>query len=188
MTQRCPAARPYLPLRPLRRLDRADAAIAAVLFLGSLALYTATLTHGLSSLSTDSNELVTKSALVEVAHMPGAPLYIWLGKLFSLVPLGQVATRVTWMSALLAAVAVAVLYVVTTRFFTGERLAAAGVAVAFAFSLTFWSQAVSAELYAPNLGLVAMMVWCLLEWAAARSAEPGDPALADPRHARTWLL
>ncbi len=182
------ATRPYLPLRPLRRLDRADGASATALFLGSLGLYTATMTRGLSSLSTDSNELVTKSALVQVAHMPGAPLYIWLGKLFSLVPLGQVATRVTWMSALLASVAVAVLYLVTTRFFSGERLAAAGVTVAFALSVTFWSQAVIAELYAPNLGLVAVMVWCLLEWAASRSAPPGDTTLANPRHARTWLL
>ena len=71
--------RPYLPLRPLRHLDRLDWALTATLFLASLGLYTATQTRGLSSISTDSNELVTKSALLQVAHMPGAPGYIWLG-------------------------------------------------------------------------------------------------------------
>ncbi|HMA33797.1 MAG TPA: DUF2723 domain-containing protein, partial [Chloroflexia bacterium] len=181
-------SRPFLAVDPRRSLDRGDGLLGGSLFLGSLALYTATQTRGLSSISTDSNELVTKSALVEVAHMPGSPLYVWLGKLFSLLPVGQEATRVTWMSALLAAVAVGTLYVVTSRFVTGERAAAAGVALAFALSLTFWSQAVIAELYAPNMGVMALVIWCLLEWAACRSARPGAPGRADPRAGRRWLL
>src|SRR5690242_19159239 len=78
-----PARRPYLPLRPHRRLARADRAITAALFLGSLGLYTATLTRDLSVVSGDSNELIVKSALFQVAHSPGSPTYEWIGKLLT---------------------------------------------------------------------------------------------------------
>src|SRR6476661_3186573 len=95
-----PEPSPYLPVRPVRRIDRVDAAIAGLVLVLAATLYTVTLTRGLNSMSGDSSELITKSALFQVAHSPGSPLYVWLGKLFSLSPVGQLATRVNLMSAL----------------------------------------------------------------------------------------
>jgi hypothetical protein len=161
-----------------------DWVVAALVTLLSLGLYTATLARTLSSTSFDSPELVTKSGLLEMAHIPGAPVYVWLGHLFTWLPFGEPATRVNWMSALLGALAVGMLYAVISRHLTGDRLTAVGGSALFALSLTFWSQAVIAELYAPNLCFLAFVVLALFEWGAARS----DPARSSGSGARRWLV
>lgn len=172
---------PFLPVIPRRPLVRLDLVLAVALFAASLALYTLTMTRGLNSMSGDSSEMVTKSAMLEIAHSPGSPLYVWLGWLFSKLPFGQIATRVTLLSTVLGAVAVGAAYLVGARFISRNRLAALGAAAAFALSLTFWSQAVIAELYAPNIGLLSVAVWCLLEWSAASSR-------GDRTSSRRWLV
>lgn len=152
--------------------SRGDHWIAGLLVLTALAVYSATLTPSLSYLSPDGNELATIPSVLGLAHPPGYPLYTWLGKLFSLLPLGDVAFRMNLMSAALAACAVGGLYLVAmwvlppeTR---GRRAAAALAALLFAFGPTFWSQAVITEVYAPNLAAVALSLLLLLRWAHTR--------------------
>src|SRR5919199_5818082 len=129
---------PYLPLRPRTAWSRADAGWAATLFVSSLALYTSRMAPALSSVSLDSNELITKSALLAVAHNPGSPFYVWIAHAFTWLPFGEIATRVNWMSAFFGAVTVALLYLGIVRHGTGERLGALGGAVLLGLSLTFW--------------------------------------------------
>ena len=45
--------------------------------------------------------------ILGIAHPPGFPLYTMLGKLFTLIPFGDVAYRVNLMSALFAALTLA---------------------------------------------------------------------------------
>src|SRR5262249_1300227 len=51
----------------------------------------------------DSGELIVASAALGVAHPPGFPLYCILAHLASFLPLGSVARRVNFASALFAA-------------------------------------------------------------------------------------
>lgn len=55
----------------------------------------------------DSGELIAAAALPGVAHPPGFPLYVLCGHAFSKVPLGNVAQRLNFMSALFASLAAA---------------------------------------------------------------------------------
>ncbi len=147
-----------------------DIVIALVLFALCLGVYNATLTPSLSYKSPDGNELATVCYTLGLAHSTGYPLYTWLGKLFTYLPIGDVAHRVNLMSAVLGAGGVFLLYVILRRL-TGDRslaasrLASAFGALLFGFSLTFWSQTGIAEVYAPNLFMVALTLLLLLQWA-----------------------
>ena len=139
------------------------------IFALALAIYNATLTPSLSYKSADGNELATVCYTLGLAHSTGYPLYTWLGKLFTLIPVGDVAHRVNLMSAVLGAAGVALLYLIMLTL-TKRRLPSAFTALFFAFSLTFWSQAVIAEVYAPNVFMIALTVWLLLRWEAKHRA------------------
>ena len=144
-----------------------DALVALSILALCLAVYQATLTPSLSYKGPDGNELVTVAYTLGLAHSTGYPLYTWLGKLFTYLPIGDVAHRVNLMSAVLGAAGVALLYLIL-RDLTGgrspaaSRLASAFGALLFGFSLTFWSQTGIAEVYAPNLFMVALTLLVLL--------------------------
>ena len=154
-----------------------DRWIAAGLGFFALLVYLRTLTPSLSFLSPDGSELATVPAILGLAHPPGYPLYTWLGFFFSrLLPVGDVAHRMNMMSAVLGAVGVSALYLLVVRLLPTERVgllwrrcAAALAALLFASSLTFWSQAVIAEVYAPNIGLIGLTLLLLLRWERTRS-------------------
>ncbi len=167
-----------------------DLGLAFVLFAGSLAVYQATLTPSLSYKSPDGNELATVPYLLGLAHSTGYPLYTWLGKLFTFLPVGDVAYRMNLMSATLGAGGVGLLYLIvmlsTGRVYLAgssqpepvgrlgaRRLAAIFAALLFAFSLTFWSQTGIAEVYAPNVFMVTLTLLILLIWARVEEWEQG---------------
>ncbi|HET9530372.1 MAG TPA: DUF2723 domain-containing protein [Blastocatellia bacterium] len=82
-------------------------ASAGLVFVLSLALYTATLAPTVTLI--DSGELIAAAEEPGVAHPPGFPLYTLLAHLATLVPLGSMAERVNFASALFASLAAAVL-------------------------------------------------------------------------------
>jgi hypothetical protein len=137
--------------------------IALLIFALALAVYNATLTPSLSYKSPDGNELATIPYILGLVHSTGYPLYTWLGKLFTYVPIGDVAHRMNLMSAVLGAAGVAILFGIVLLI-TKRRLVAAFTALLFAFSLAFWSQTGIAEVYAPNVFMVTLTMWLLLKW------------------------
>ena len=154
-------ARPAYPT-----LDRIDGALALVAGGLSLALYVRTLAPGL--LPGDSGELQTLSVLLGNTHPTGYPVYLLLGKVFTWLPAGDVAYRVNLLSAVMAALTVAGVYL-AGRLLTGRRLPALVGAVALAISPSFWSQAVIAEVYTPGAAFLAAVLVCLLVWDATRT-------------------
>jgi len=86
---------------------RARLASAAIVFALSLALYGWTLAPTVTLI--DSGELIASAEEPGVAHPPGFPLYIILTHLATLIPLGSVAVRVNFASALFASLAAAML-------------------------------------------------------------------------------
>src|SRR6202165_1272500 len=77
----------------------------------------------------DSGELIVVAHSLGVAHPPGFPLYVILPHLASLVPIGNMAVRLNFASAIFAALAAAMLTLVvaealitSSRFATSQRV------------------------------------------------------------------
>ena len=158
-----------------RPLERKDYWLALALTVLALFVYVQTLSPSLSYLSPDGNELATIPYLLGLAHSPGYPVYTWLGKLFTLLPFGDIAHRVNLMSAVTGALVSGGLYLLITILLNPRiaspmlrRAAALCSAMLFAFSLTFWSQSVIAEVYAPNIAFFALTLLALLHWERTR--------------------
>jgi len=75
----------------------------------SFALYLYTLAPTVSY-GGDCGELTTCAYTLGVAHPTGYPLYLMVGKLFTALPVGDVAYRMNLMSASFAALTAGVLY------------------------------------------------------------------------------
>src|SRR6185436_3276683 len=121
----------------------------------------------------DSGELVTAVAVLGIPHPSGYPLYVLIGKLWTLlVPAGSIAFRMSLFSAFCGAAACGVLY----------RLArAAGLAVSaailssllLAFSPTFWAEANVQRVYTLNALFVAAATLLAVRWCSADEARAG---------------
>src|SRR5437764_8477493 len=93
--------------------SRAELFCAGTVFFAALLLYSWTLAPTVTL--TDSGELIVVAQGVGVAHPPGFPLWVILAHLASLVPLGNVAARINFASALFAALASAMLTLVVAE-------------------------------------------------------------------------
>ena len=102
-------------------LPLAETALAVLVFAIALGVYSATLTPSLSYQSFDGNELATVPYVLGLAHSTGYPLYTWVGKLFTYLPVGDVAHRMNLMSAVGAAGSAAFLYVMVLLVLNGEH-------------------------------------------------------------------
>jgi hypothetical protein len=107
-----------------------------------------------------------------VAHPPGYPLYTAAAHLASLVPVGTVAWRVHAVSGLFGALACACLWSIARRLVDSSACAYIA-AFAFAFSSTFWSQAIVAEVYTLNALLLLALMLLALHYTHA-APRPGD--------------
>ena len=170
---------------------------AGIVFVVALILYGWTLAPAVTLV--DSGELIVAARSLGVAHPPGFPLYIMLAHLVSLVPIGSVAVRVNFSSALFAALASAMLTLVTAELMrTTPSFAVAksrrkkkalpreivpgnswlvtlapafGAGLLFACSRTLWSYATIAEVYTLNTLLILLVIFLMLRWRRR------DPAL-----------
>src|SRR3954465_10860585 len=123
---------------------RAPLITGAVIFAAAVMLYLRTLAP--SVMPGDYAEFQMAAAVLGGPHPTGYPLYIMLGKLFTLLPFGDVAFRVNLSSAVYMAGGATMLYAVALRLLTymGRRAywwtAAVGAAF-FAVAPTVWSMA-----------------------------------------------
>ncbi len=138
------------------------------LFLIALALYVATLAPGI--LPADSGEFQFVTHVLGIAHPPGYPLYTLLGKLFTLLPFGDVAYRVNLLSAVVAALALvgvrrAALLATRSQWLSWIAAAALGV------TPTFWAQATTANIRALTTFFTAWQLCFLLQYGEERSQQ-----------------
>ncbi|MEO7911937.1 MAG: DUF2723 domain-containing protein [Roseiflexaceae bacterium] len=152
--------------RAIRAIIHREALICLALTLGALALYMVTLLPGIGS--GDTAEFQRVAPTLGVAHPTGYPLYTMLGWLWSWLLLGGTpAWRMNMFSASTAALAVGALFL-TAQALGHARVIAAAVALTFAVSSTFWSQATIAEVYALAALLQALFILALLRWRQGR--------------------
>ena len=141
--------------------------IVAVVVIGlALLVYGRTLTPGL--LAGDGGEFQTLTYLWGHSHPTGYPVYLTLARLFALLPTGGLAYRVNLFSAVMAALAVAGVYV-NGRLLSRYRLIPLAGALIFTLSPTFWSQAIIAEVYTAGAAFFVWIVAALLWWHATGS-------------------
>lgn len=145
---------------------------AGMVFIVSFAVYLRTLCPTVFVEGTGEN--IVCAWTLGVPHPPGFPLFCLLSKAFAeVVRVGTIAYRVNLFSALAGAAAVSVLYELLGALGT-SRLAAAAAALSFAFSATFWRQAVIAEVYTLSMILVLGQISALVCWREALRLPAGD--------------
>jgi hypothetical protein len=119
----------------------------------------------------DDGLFILSAWFLGIEHPPGYPLYVLLGKLATLLPVGSPAWRVHALSGLLGALACAVLFLIARRLMPGRApayLAALGLGV----SGTFWSQAIIADVY--SLHALLLFLLLLLSVAVHQRARAGQ--------------
>jgi hypothetical protein len=146
---------------PLHGLTRLDAALAAIIFTLAMALYVRTLAPSL--LLGDSAELQTLAYTLGMTHPTGYPVYLLIGKLFTLVPAGNIAYRVNLGSAFFGSLTLALLYLAGCLV-EGWRIAPFTGVVTLGVFGPFWFHAVIAELYTAAAAFVASVLLLILLW------------------------
>lgn len=175
--------------------------VAAIVFAGALLLYLFTLAPTVTLV--DSGELIVASAKLGVAHPPGFPLYLLLTHLLSFVPVGSVAVRVHFASALFGALAAAMMTLLVAELMMtvlaapttkkdrkkgkndDDTTAATPPAalilgpallagLLFAFSRTLWAYATIAEVYTLNALMIGTVLWLVFAWRREFLAEQAD--------------
>src|ERR687890_1936133 len=158
-------------IKPLRRrgaalLGGAVAIFVGVLYFGTLA--PTVLPYGVPD-TLDSPMLQAEVSVLGIGHPTGYPTYLMLTHLFTYLPFGDQAYRVNLASAVYAALAVLVVYLVGLQL-GGRAVAAASGALALGLSGAFWSQAVIAEVYPFEALLVAVVILSLFLWRDRRDS------------------
>ncbi len=144
----------------------------------------------------DCGEFITSAYKFEVGHPPGAPMFMLLGRFFTLFAGGteNIAMMVNALSALASAFTILFLFWTITHL--AKRLVIGGEAepsltqmiavlgagmvgaLAYTFSDSFWFSAVEGEVYATSSLITALVFWAILKWEN----------VADERYANRWLV
>lgn len=162
----------------LKTYSRINNIAGFVLF--TIALLTYWLTMEPTASFWDCGEFIATSSKLQVGHQPGAPLFLMIGKMFSLLAMGNTARVAYWInfSAVLASAATILflfwtITAIAARLFKKEKIGtktfsiiAGGAigALAYTFSDTFWFSAVEAEVYALSSLFTAITFWAILKW------------------------
>lgn len=152
---------------------------APVAGLAALALYAHTLAPGFTWAhdGADGGDFLAAAVTRGVPHPPGYPLYQLLLRAVLAVFPGEPARVGNWLSAVCAAVAVALLADLARRMLAQDGrqpwrdIIALAAALAWAASPTLWSQATITEVYALNALAVVLLLWLLWRWGEAVTAE-----------------
>jgi len=166
--------------------DRPAWSLAGLAALISLGIYVHTLLPSVGVADTFEFQVVAPT--LGVAHPTGYPLYVLLAKVFTFLPIGNVAWRVSLSAAVFGAGAVVMVFFVTRelsqaawraekagrRAQGGRDVFALLTALAVGFSATFWSQATAAEVYTLHNALVMGILLLLIR--VARGSAPSDPS------------
>jgi Protein O-mannosyl-transferase TMEM260-like/TPR repeat len=115
----------------------------------------------------DSGELTAAAFSLGIPHNSGYPLYCLVGKLFCLLPVGNIGFRLNLMSCFFSAASVCLVAFFILRM-THSWIAALGAGLSLAFAPVFWNQATCAEVYSLHTFLVILMITLLRWWDESR--------------------
>ncbi len=122
----------------------------------------------------DCSEFILSAAKLEVNHPSGAPLFMLIGRIFSLFSFGnpqKIAWAVNLMSAFFSAFTIYFLF--QSIIFLAKKVSSnpfhiIGTAIigalTFAFTDSFWFSAVEAEVYGLSMFFLSISFWAILKW------------------------
>ena len=168
---------------------------------GWAVFFTAFLTYALTMERTasfwDCGEFIAAAFKLQVPHPPGAPFFLLVGRLFSMLAFGDVTRVAYWVnmvSVLSSAFTILFLFWTITllvRKFLNkseDELSKSDVvliifsgitgALAYAWSDSFWFSAAEAEVYGMSSFFTAIVIWAVFRWEQTR----------DPATANRWLI
>ncbi len=154
------------------------AGIAALLI---FVLYLLTLSP--STAMWDTSEYMAAAYTMGLPHPPGNPMFVILGRFFSLLPIaGSVAVRINILAALSSAVSAGAWFLVAERVAHRAglpkwgRIVAGGLAALIgATAFTVWNQSVVNEkVYTVALAGIAIIAWLALRWSDAPDTPRAD--------------
>ncbi len=127
----------------------------------------------------DCGEFISCSYILAVPHPPGAPLFLLIGRLFSLLPFGvEIALKLNWMSAFFNALAIGVIFLILARVINrwfGQIknlmqafiviIGAASGALFAAFGTTYWNNGLETEVYGLAMLISTLCVYFAILWS-----------------------
>ena len=134
----------------------------------------------------DGGDLASAIVRGALPHPPGFPAYLIFGDVFARVPVGEIAYRLNWLSALSAVGASVLIFFVVLR--ANQNYFVASVAsLTFAFAPLVWSQAIIVEVYT-LAGLFAALMLLLAQFDAPTWVRAATLGLACGAHPTLVLL
>lgn len=144
----------------------------------------------------DCGEFIAAAYKLQVGHPPGAPLFMMLARIFTLMAgedVTQVAKWVNILSGLCSSFTILFLFWSITAFAKKIALKTGGLTqsktiaiigsglvggLAYTFTDSFWFSAVEGEVYAMSSFFTAVVFWMILKWES----------IADEKHSDRWLI
>ncbi|HID03105.1 MAG TPA: DUF2723 domain-containing protein, partial [Desulfobacterales bacterium] len=166
-------------------MEKVNKIIAAFVFVFTVIIYYSTAAPTVSFW--DCGEFIACSYKMAVPHPPGAPLFLLVGRIFTMLPIANdIALRVNIISVISSALTVMLLYLSMVHIIRHKMLKLetktdwymaifSGVigSLTFAFTHSFWFNAVEAEVYAPSMLFTSLLVWLILVWET-KADKPGN--------------
>ena len=179
----------------MTRFNRSNNLTGWIVF--AIALISYTLTVERTASFWDCGEFIACAFKLQVPHPPGAPFFLFIGRLFSLFAFGDLTNVAYWVNMVsVVSSALTILFLFWTitliaRKFIGKEddqltdgdiiltLGAGAVgALAYTFSDSFWFSAVEAEVYGMSSFFTAIVIWAVFKWERVQ----------DPATENRWLI
>ncbi len=166
-------------------MQKLNRIVAGLIFVFTSIIYLMTVAPTMSFW--DCGEFIACSYRLAVPHPPGAPLFLLVGRVMTLLPIGHdIAFRVNLISVFSSSLTVMLLYLIIVHLIqqwkgtleskTDWLMAIfSGIigSLAFAFTHSFWFNSAEAEVYAASMLFTSLIVWLILVWAT-KSDQPGN--------------
>jgi hypothetical protein len=133
----------------------------------------------------DSAAFSAVNPILGIPHSPGFPIYVLLGRIFSLIPIENHAFRSNLMSAFWGSLSLVILYFLMNSLgqgfnpcpnlktnpngYTLQLPIITGVAF-LGFSSAFWLQTIRAEVYTLNIFFTLLLIFLLVKWSQGKDA------------------
>jgi hypothetical protein len=166
-------------------LDNRPSYLAALgVSLVALVLYLLTLSP--STAMWDTSEYIAAAYTLGLPHPPGNPLFVIIGRVFSLLPIAStVAIRINILAAICSAASAGMWFLITERILVGwfarrwqRILGAALAALIGATAFTVWNQSVVNEkVYTVSLVGIAIISWLMIRWSDEPDGRRADRLL-----------
>ena len=172
---------------PGKVFDKTNAYIGAFIFIFTLIVYRLTVAPTLSYW--DCGEFIACSYILGIPHPPGSPLFILIGRIFSILPISaDICFRINILSIISSSAAVLFGYLSVVRIIRywfdaddgdiwSRYIPYIGGVVGslfMAFATTYWANAVEAEVYGLSMMIMTMILWLMLMYYDVRGTGKGS--------------